>query len=80
MDKFQTINPDKEEDFLMFVMLVYHFLYQIKDTPKQEISSKWYPKKDVDNPITPAAAYRSAPTINSNFTNITNCKICRVRS
>jgi hypothetical protein len=77
MDKFQTINPDKEEDFLMFVMLSYHFLYQIKDTTKQEISSKWYPKKDVDNAITPAEAYRAAPTITSNFTNITNPAIKR---
>ena len=52
----------------MFTMLAYHFLYQIKDIPQQEISCKWYPKKNVDAAITPASIYRSAPTIFSNFT------------
>ena len=77
MNKFQTINPDKEEDFLMFTMLAYHFLYQIKDIPQQKISCKWYPKKNVDAAITPASIYRSAPTIFSNFTNLTNPAIKR---
>lgn len=69
-DKLQTINPDRDEDYCMFVMLAYNHLYHLKNHTLISKPYDWYAKKiDYSNP-TPAEVYRSLPTVADEFLDI----------
>ena len=74
-DKLQTINPEIDEDYCMFVMLAYNHLYHLKDEAMITRQYDWYANKVM--PSTPSATYRSISEIKHNFQNITKPAITR---
>ena len=74
-DKLQTINPEIDEDYCMFVMLAYNHLYHLKDDATATTQYDWYASKV--KPSTPSAIYRSIAEIKHNFQNITKPVITR---
>ena len=68
-DKLQTTNPERDEDYCMFVTLAYNHLYHLKNHVNVTRQYDWYSKKR--DTSTPAAIYGSLFGIQHNFHNIT---------
>lgn len=58
MDKFQTNGPDKDEDYMLFVMLAYNILYHAQSSVKLKKVRAW-DKKINSNLLSPSEVYRS---------------------
>lgn len=41
MDKFQTNDPDKDEDYMLFVMLAYNILYHVRSSVEAKRVRAW---------------------------------------
>ncbi len=59
MDKLQSINPNRDEDFMLFGMIAYHILYRSNDLLQNLQIRKWENKKKV-NFKSPWQTYRAA--------------------
>ena len=59
MDKLQTTDPEKEEDFILFGMIAYHLLYYCKALLNDVTLRKWERKKR-GNANSPWRVYRAA--------------------
>jgi len=62
MDKFQTNDPNKDEDYMLFVMLAYNILYHAQSSVKAKKVRAW-DKKINSNMLSPSEVYRSMPQI-----------------
>ncbi|WP_342225284.1 transposase [Rickettsia endosymbiont of Urophora cardui] len=62
MDKFQTNDPNKDEDYMLFVMLAYNILYHAQSSVKARKVRAW-DKKINSNMLSPSEVYRSMPQI-----------------
>ena len=58
MDKFQTTDPNRAEDFIMFGMISYNTLYYLKDLLDPAFLRKWENKKD-KNKKSPSRIFRA---------------------
>ena len=74
-DKLQTINPEIDEDYCMFIMLAYNHLYHLKNHAIAGKKYDWHPKKLTNS--TPSDIYVSLSEIKHNFQNITDSTIIR---
>lgn len=63
MDKLQTTDPKKEEDFMLFGMIAYHLLYYCKLLLNDDKLRKWDNKKRT-NLNSPWRVYRAAANSN----------------
>ena len=67
MNKFQTNDPDRDEDFMMFISLAYNILYHAKNEIQNLKLTPWarpWDKKQTDiQNLSPAQVYRSITQI-----------------
>ena len=59
MDKLQSTNPNRDEDFMLFGMIAYHVLYRSNDLLQNLQIRKWESEKKV-NFKSPWQTYRAA--------------------
>lgn len=63
MDKFQTTNPQKDEDFMLFGIIAYHLLHYSRNLLHNTRLRKWENKRKV-NLNSPCQVYRAAAESN----------------
>jgi len=68
-DKFQTTDPELDEDYCMFAMIAYNHLYHLKDYASLTKEYDWHKSKGKNS--TPSLVYRSISELKNNFKNIT---------
>ena len=68
-DKFQTTDPELDEDYCMFSMIAYNHLYHLKDYASLTKEYDWYKSKGRNS--TPSLVYRSISELKNKFKNIT---------
>ncbi|CAM9609912.1 unnamed protein product, partial [Choristocarpus tenellus] len=56
-DKFQTTDPELDEDYCMFAMITYNHLYHLKDYASLTKEYDWHKSKGRNS--TPSLVYRS---------------------
>ena len=69
-DKFQTTDPELDEDYCMFSMIAYNHLYHLKDYARLTKEYDWYKSKGRNS--TPSLVYRSISELKNKFKNITD--------
>jgi len=62
MNKFQTGEPDRDEDYMLFVMLAYNILYHAKSSVNA-IKTRAWDKKIITDELSPSQIYRSMSQI-----------------
>lgn len=69
-DKFQTTDPDIDEDYCMFAMIAYNHLYHLKDYASVSKAYDWYKRRE-KTLKTPSSVYRSVSELENEFIGIT---------
>ena len=67
-DKFQTTDPERDEDYCMFVMIAYNHLYHLKGYASLTKVYDWHKSKGRKS--TPSLVYRSISELKDNFKDI----------